>query len=81
MDGDGGARAAALATATGTDGTTGPGPGRLRDIRGIVASGSSGAPEIDMDGIVLLAIVAALFIVLGAAAAAYGVDSRFTHVA
>ena len=34
-----------------------------------------------MDGIVLLAILAALFIVLGAAAAAYGVDLRFTHVA
>jgi hypothetical protein len=29
-----------------------------------------------MDGIVLLAVVAALFIVLGAAAAAFGVDSR-----
>lgn len=33
-----------------------------------------------MDGIVLLAIVASLFILLGAAAAAFGVDSRFTHV-
>lgn len=32
-----------------------------------------------MDGIVLLAIIASLFIVLGAAAAAFGVDSRFTH--
>jgi hypothetical protein len=34
-----------------------------------------------MDGIVLLAIVAALFLLLGAAAAAFGVDSRYTHVA
>jgi hypothetical protein len=33
-----------------------------------------------MDGFVLLAIVAALFIALGAAAAAFGVDSRYTHV-
>ena len=33
-----------------------------------------------MDGIVLLAIIASLFIVLGAAAAAFGVDSRYTHV-
>ena len=32
-----------------------------------------------MDGIVLLAIVASAFIILGMAAAAFGVDSRFTH--
>jgi hypothetical protein len=34
-----------------------------------------------MDGIVLLAIIATLFILLGAAAAAFGADSRYTHVA
>ena len=34
-----------------------------------------------MDAIVFLAILAIAFIVLGAAAAAFGVDSRFSHVA
>lgn len=33
-----------------------------------------------MDGIVLLVVIASLFIVLGAAAAAFGVDSRYTHI-
>lgn len=33
-----------------------------------------------MDGFALLAIIASLFILLGAAATAFGVDSRFTHV-
>jgi hypothetical protein len=33
-----------------------------------------------MDGIAFLAIIAVFFIILGAAAAAFGVDSRYTHV-
>jgi hypothetical protein len=33
-----------------------------------------------MDAIVMLAAMAAAFILLGAAAAVWGVDSRFTHV-
>jgi len=43
----------------------------------------SGCPPLElttMKIITALAIIASLFILLGAAAAAFGVDSRFTHV-